>query len=214
MSRYLVNFGDSWAHGSDTAEYPVRNAKLHYAYQLAQLCNRSLIDVSQSGTGVAHMILQFQQFVQQHYQPGHDYLAVFFITAKERQLMFDSAGAAQELHPQHDHGASLGYYRDIYTDQLGEFNLNTTLIALQALARHYHCDDRYILGWQQPKLWAQVDCARFYNQAESTVMSLLGNNNINDCGHNSNPNFIPNDGHPSAAGHTHIAETLYQWISN
>jgi hypothetical protein len=212
MSRYLVNFGDSWAYGSETKEYPVRSVEQHYAQQLSDRTGRQLIDLSRPGTSISHLILQFQQFIQQYYQAGNDYLAVFFITAQERQLVFDSQGIPQELHPSHEWSKS--YYRDIYTDQLGGFNLNTVLLALQRMSAHYQIDDRYLLGWQHPDLWPEVDRDRFYNRAQSTALELLGNNNIFDCGRNDNhnPNFIPDNGHPSAIGHTRIAWALHHWI--
>ena len=210
MGRYLVNFGDSWAFGIDTNEYPVRRAKQHYAQQLSDRTGRQLIDLSKPATSIPHLILQFQQFIQRYYQAGNDYLAMFFITAQERQLAFDDQGIPRELHPLHEWSKS--YYRDIYTDQLGEFNLNTMLIALQSMSTHYQIDDRYLSGWQHPNLWPEVDRDRFYNQAQSTAIELLGNNNIIDCGTDNNPNFIPNNGHPSAIGHTRIAWALHQWI--
>ena len=212
MSHYLVNFGDSWAHGVGTKEYPVRDIDLHYAQQLSHLTNRHLIDLSEPSTSISHLILQFQQFIQKYYQANNDYLAVFFITAQERQLVFDDQGVPQELHPSHKWSKS--YYRDIYTDPLGEFNLNTVLLALQSMSRHYQIDDRYLLGWQRPNLWPEVNRDRFYSQTQSTAMELLGNTNIIDCRNTVNPNFIPGDGHPSSEGHTHIAQTLYQWIQN
>jgi hypothetical protein len=207
MSRYLVNFGDSWAHGCGTR---VRPFNLQYSAQLSSTTNRSLLDLSQPSTSAGHMVLQFRRFIQEYYQPGHDYLALFFITAQERQLTFDHNGAVQEIHP---NGPSWKqYYQTVYTDQLGEFLLNTIILTLQTMARYYQIDDRYLLGWQQPTLWPEIDCNKFYNQAQTTVMSLLGSTNIVDC-RNNEPNFILHDGHPSVAGHTVIAQTLYPWIS-
>jgi hypothetical protein len=156
------------------------------------------------------MILQFRQFIQDLYQPDHDYLAVFFITAKERQLAFDSQDRPQEVHPQDP--LYKQYYKTMYTDQLGEFVTNTTIVTLQSLSAHYNIDDRYLLGWQPISLWPEVDQDRFYDQAQTTVMGLLGGNNILECAENDNPNFIPQDGHPSVLGHTQIAQALHQWI--
>jgi hypothetical protein len=206
MSCYLVNFGDSWAHGSPG----IQQQQSTYAQQLSQLTNRQLIDLSKPSTSVSHLVVQFQQFIQQHYQPGSDYLAVFFITAQERQLGFDSDGSPQEVHPRNP--AHHKYYQTMYTDQLGSFTLNTALMTVQALSTHYGIDDRYLLGWQQPTLWPEVDRTCFYRQAHITAMELLGNTDIIECGQNSNANFIPGDGHPSVTGHTQIAQALHQWI--
>jgi hypothetical protein len=210
MARYLVNFGDSWAHGVGTREYPVRDLDIQYAHQLSHLTRRHLIDLSEPSTSVAHLVLQFRRFVQEHYQPGTDYLAVFFIPAQERQMVFDSQGLAQDVQPWNPQYQT--YYQTMYTDQLGSFALNTALMTLQALSRYYGIDDRYLLGWQYPALWPEVDRIRFYQQARITAMELLGETDINECRNNGNGNFIPGDGHPSAAGHTQIAQALHQWI--
>ena len=208
MSRYLVNFGDSWARGEGGTE----REKYNYSRQLSLLTNRQLIDLSMPSASISHLVLQFQRFIQEHYQTGNDYLAVFFITAQERQLVFDSQGRPQEVHPRNT--VYQKYYQTMYTDQLGSFTLNTILMTLQALSKYYGIDDRYLLGWQLPILWTEVDLTRFYSQAQITAMELLGNTDIIECGQNGNLNFIPGDGHPSIAGHTHIAQTVYQWIQN
>lgn len=206
MSRYLLNFGDSWANGPGGPQ--VENPC--YAAQLSRMTDRQFVDFSKPSTSASHMVLQFRQFVQDFYQPDHDYLAVFFVTAKERQLAFDDTGCPRELHPNHPECRS--YYQDIYTDQLGEFVTNTTIVTLQSLAIHYNIDDLYLLGWQQVSLWPEVDIDRFYDQAQTTAMSLLGCDNILECAENDNPNFIPGDGHPSVLGHTQISKALCHWI--
>lgn len=206
MTRYLLNFGDSWAHGEGGSERQNSN----YVHQLSLATNRTVIDLSQPSTSAAYMVLQFRRFVQDLYQPEHDYLAVFFITAQERQLAFDSAGQPQEIHPQDS--AYQQYYQSVYTDHLGEFVVNSVILTLQSLSAHYNIDDRYLLGWQHLDLWPEIDRNRFYNQAQTTAMNLLGNTIIEDCGHNGNVNFIPGDGHPSVAGHTEIARSLAAWI--
>lgn len=207
MGRYLINFGDSWAHG----EASVRDFDLYYAAQLSALTARKLIDLSQPSTSVSHMILQFQRFIQEYYQPGNDYLAIFFITAQERQLAFDTNGIPQEIHPSKLQYCS--YYKSVYTDHLGKFILNTSILSLQAMSKHYQIDDRYLLGWQQPTLWPEINVDRFYRNAETNAITLLGAHQIENLGRDNNPNFIENNGHPSAKGHTKIAQALNQWLT-
>ena len=207
MSRYLLNFGDSWANGPG---YMTHSENYGYAAQLSRLTNRQFVDFSRPSTSVSHMVLQFRQFVQDLYRPGHDYLAVFFVTAKERQLAFDDKGCARELHPNHPECRT--YYQDVYTDQLGEFVTNNVILTLQSLATHYNINDRYLLGWQQISLWPEVNLDRFYRQGQTNAMQLLGGDKIFNCAYSGNNNFIPNDGHPSVSGHTKIAQALNQWI--
>lgn len=207
MSRYLVNFGDSWAHGPGGMPHVDNHC---YAMQLSRLTNRQFVDLSKPSTSAAHMVVQFQQFIKEYYQPDQDYVAIFFITAQERKLAFDDAGAVRELHPENPD--SWAYYKHVYTDHLGEFELNTIILTLQAMSQYYNIDDRYLLGWQQPKLWPEVDISRFYGQGQTNAMRLLGGDKITDCAYSGNINFIPNDGHPSVDGHTQIAQTLHTWI--
>ena len=206
MARYLLNFGDSWAHGEGGGKFQ----KSNYANQLSLATGRQLIDLSRPGTSAAHMILQFQQFVQESYCPESDYLALFFVTAQERQLTFDDSGQAKEIHP----GLTdfNQYYTSMYTDKLGLFNINTVIITLQSLSRYYGIDDRYLLGWQKIKLWPEISRSCFYQSGQTTMMELLGTFDIYECGQDGNTNFIPGDGHPSVAGHTQIAQALYPWI--
>ena len=206
MSRYLVNFGDSWANGPGGPH--INNPC--YAAQLSRMTNRQFVDMSKPSTSAAHMVIQFQQFIKEYYQPEQDYVAIFFITAQERKLAFDPAGRAKELHPESPD--SWAYYKHVYTDHLGEFELNTIILTLQAMSRHYNIDDRYLLGWQQPKLWSEVDLDRFYCQGQTNAMCLLGGDKITNCASSGNINFIPGDGHPSLLGHTQIAQALNHWI--
>jgi hypothetical protein len=213
MSRYLVNFGDSWANGPGWTDGPGGAPHIEnpcYAAQLSRATDRQFVDLSQPSTSAARMVVQFQQFIKEYYQPKQDYVAIFFITAQERQLAFDPAGSARELHPETP--GCCNYYKDIYTDHLGEFELNTIILTLQAMSRYYNIDDRYLLGWQQPRLWPEIDISRFYRQGQINAMQLLGGDKITDCAYSGNINFIPNDGHPSVSGHTKIAQALNQWI--
>ena len=207
MSRYLVNFGDSWAFGPG---YMTHSENYSYTAQLSRLTDRQFVDLSQPSTSATHMVVQFQRFIKEYYQPNQDYLAIFFITAQERKLAFDDAGGVRELHPENPD--SWAYYKYIYTDHLGEFELNTIILTLQAMSQYYNIDDRYLLGWQQPELWPEVDLDRFYGQGRTNAMQLLGGDKITDCASSGNINFIPNDGHPSASGHTQIARALHTWI--
>ena len=138
-------------------------------------------------------------------------MAIFFITAQERQLAFDTNGIPQEIHPSKLQYRS--YYKSVYTDHLGKFILNTNILTLQAMSKHYQIDDRYLLGWQQPTLWPEINVDRFYRNAETNAITLLGAHQIENLGRDNNPNFIENNGHPSAKGHTKIAQALNQWLT-
>ncbi len=209
--KTLVSFGDSWAAGVGLVPQ-----EIFYARLLATKLDCKLLNYSEPATSVHHMVVAFKQFLEQNYKPDNKYIALFFITAQERQLCFDDNNKPLEINIGSDFYKN--YYKDIYTNKLGEFNLNTSLLTLQSLADKYHIDDRYLLGWQYPTLWQEIDLGRFYKEATVNCVNLLGSypqlsdvGTVMDLGENIN-NFIPGNGHPNSHGHQLIADVLYKWI--
>lgn len=200
-NNYLLSFGDSWACCVEGKSY---------ASHLASTSGYHLLDYGVPSTSVAHMILQFQKFVKTEYQSHNTYKAIFFITAQERQLTFDDNNNPIEIHPSNDNFKH--YYQNIYVDRLGEFNLNLNILALQYLCNHYQINDFYLLGWQYPQLWPEINHEKFYKKATLNCMSMLDGIDKYRLGVENNENFIANDGHPSVIGHKKIADALYPWI--
>ena len=186
----LLNFGDSWAHGAG-----VEPAE-RYADIMAQRWDYPLLDYSQPSTSAARMILQLQTFLDTAYTPGKDYTALFFITAQERQLLFSDTGEPREMHVQSQ--SDRDYYSEYYTSRLGTLVLNTTLITLQAMCRHYYIKDYYMLGWQYPVLWPTVDTSKFYAGARSNAVNIILNSehkiNFHEINTDAHPGFV--HGHP------------------
>ena len=202
-----MNFGDSWAHGTcRVGQNPNR-----YSVQIASQLGFELLDFSVPGTSCANMILQLKKFINTKYQASQSYQALFFVTAQERQLFFQENGQAKDLWPGHDRI----YYQDYYNDHLGEFVLNTNLMTLQSLCKHYNIDDRYMLGWQLPLLWPEIDITKFYNNGRTNVLSLFTGDTstkLTECSPEQLKYFNPNDLHPGDLGHTRIAQVLVDWI--
>jgi hypothetical protein len=213
MSNVLLGFGDSWAAGSELSvdEKP-------YLDLLADQLGIPCINYATPSSSIPHLVLQFQQFLETRYFPKHQYHAVFFLTAKERTFAFDHE-SKDIIHcsPQQaltDPMAG-GYYR-VYTDKLGDFNLNTTVLALQRLCSLYNINDHYVLGWQQTKLWPSVDSTKFFRSGEQAITTLFHNQ-----GHlplatlldTKNEYIWPNHGHPNQHGHQRIAQELGDWIN-
>jgi len=195
--RYLLNFGDSWAHGADAG---LGN---RYCDIIAERWNYTLMDYSIASTSATRMILQLQDFLTTVYTPGQHYVALFFVTAQERQLLFTEAGQPREMHVQHD----VEYYTKFYSSRLGALTLNTSIITLQAMCRHYNIRDHYMLGWQYPVLWSTVDHSKFYSAGHSNAVNIIMGTDlkcnfyeIDLAGH---PGFV--NRHPSADGHRSIA---------
>ena len=212
MSNVLLGFGDSWAAGSELAvnEKP-------YIDLLADQLGLPCLNFATPSSSIPHLVLQFQQFIETKYFPKHRYHAVFFLTAKERTFVFDH-DSKDIIHcspQQATMDPMAGAYYRVYTDKLGDFNLNTTVLALQHLCSLYNVQDHYMLGWQQTQLWTSVDTTRFFQQGEQAITTLFHGD-----GHRALPLLLeeknqyiwPNQGHPNQQGHELIANALKDWI--
>ena len=158
------------------------------------------------------MITQLQQFLESRYDPNNQYTALFFITAQERQLLFRENGEPREMHVQEE-GTYFGMF---YTNRLGNFSLNTAIITLQAMCSKYNINDHYILGWQYPALWPEVDKNKFYDNGNTNAMNIINGDNVrkrfdqleltNHLGYT--------NGHPSIVGHRRIAHAWLKYIKH
>lgn len=213
MKHYLLNFGDSWAAGHGLQD--TRNA---YSYRLAQHLDIPCLNLALGSSSVPHLILQFQEFVDQKYHPGHKYHALFFLTAQARTFLYDDS-TGEVLHcspqttgtgrPQED-----AYYR-CYTNSLSNFNLNVTVLALQRLCSLYNIDDYYMFGWETAPLWKTVDTSRFYGNGDWAITKEF----YSEYEHKSLLTLIDeknpcvwteqHSGHPTELGHEKIANA---WI--
>jgi lysophospholipase L1-like esterase len=210
VSRILTTFGDSWTVGADL-DHPVKE---NYGAILAQKLDFKHEDFSQNSTGVPHLLIQFRSFIEKNHLELHadsteQYHAVFFISAMERGIYFDQDGIPKEMIPSNDKFRN--YYNDLYTDHLGTFNVNNTLLSLQNLCRLYGIKDYYMFGWQTVTLWPEIDRLRFYDRGRSNILNMFAgdyHSTIYDLILNPNPYMILNNGHPNAAGHQKIADML------
>jgi hypothetical protein len=203
----LVGFGDSWAQGVGLGS----NEK-PYIQLLAEKFQTPYYNFSIGSSSIPHLILQFQKFIDTVYFPQNNYHAVFFLTAKERTFVYDQdTKETTHISPNEQHK----YYK-FYNNELGDFNLNTSILALQRLCSIYNIRDYYIQGWQVNSLWAAVDHTKFWDQGRSAITQLFHN----DSGYvelikllnANNPNFGQVDRHPNQFGHIKIAEALAEWI--
>lgn len=207
MSKYVVNFGDSWAHAAD-----IDQRREHgYANVVAKELGYNLLDYSIPSTGIARMVLQFQNFVEQEYNSDNEYIALFFVTAVERLTLFRDQQPF-DIWPQ----SFEDFYSQWYSDQLGEYNANTSLITLQTMCRLRNIQDVYVLGWQNPMLWPEIDKTKFVDNAKSCVAQQFGGQGINPLydliSKKDSTYLIPNNWHPNINGHKFIANAILQHL--
>lgn len=210
---YLVNFGDSWAAG-----HWLENPEKHsYSTLIADQLGISRLNFAVGSSSVSHLILQFQDFIDTRYHPGHKYHALFFLTAKARTFLYDdltdkilhcSPQSAGSGRPQED-----AYYKS-YTNSMGDFTLNVTVLALQRLCSLYNVNDYYMFGWETVPLWKSVDSSKFYKNGEWAVTQEF----YPEYEHKSLQTLIDEQnscvwtqqysGHPTKLGHEKIANTI------
>lgn len=204
-SNYLLNFGDSWANADGV------DKEKGYSHQMACSLRMKWLNYSVSSSSAGRMVLQLQEFLNSEYNPAYNYTALFFITAQERQLLFNDSGKPFDIYPA-DHGE---FYSKFYNHRLGNYSLNTTIITLQSICRRYKIKDHYLLGWQLPRLWNEVDTSKFYDFGRSSAINMFAGPDANlfDMMTASHPCLISNvNGHPSERGHQVIYSEWLKWI--
>lgn len=217
MTQYLLNFGDSWAAG----HYLENAQQQSYSALLAQQLGLELLQFSKGSTSIAHLILQFQTFLDTQYHASNSYLALFFLTSKARTFLYqDKTNNIIHCSPQSvgtQNWQEDSYYK-AYTTSLGDFNANTVILALQRLCDIYNIKDYYFFGWETASLWKSIDTSRFYyngiwpitkefySGAEpKTLQNLIDEKN--PCV------WTPNhSGHPTELGHEKIANALVKML--
>lgn len=216
---YFVNFGDSWAAGH-CLENPKQQA---YISLLSKQFGISCLDFAVGSSSVSHLILQFQEFIDQKYYPNHKYHALFLLTARARTFLYDD-NTGKIIHcspqtvgtgrPQED-----AYYMT-YNNILGDFNLNVTVLALQRLCSLYNINDYYMFGWETAPLWKSVDASKFYSNGDRAIVKEF----YSEQEHKSLQTLIDeknpcvwtdqHSGHPTEIGHEKIANAIGKMIKN
>jgi hypothetical protein len=214
---YLVNFGDSWAagHGLNNPEQQA------YSKLLSHQLDIPVLNFSKGSTSIQHLLIQFQNFIDTRYYPKHRYHAVFFLTARARTFLYDDS--TNEIIHCSPHTAVTGgpqenaYYRS-YTESLGDFNLNVTVLALQRLCSLYNINDYYMFGWETAPLWKSIDSSKFYKHGDWPITkefySVYDHKNLQTLIDEKNPCVWTeqHSGHPTKLGHEKIADALIKFI--
>lgn len=208
MSNVLLGFGDSWADGHE-----LRYPEVKYLDILSQELDIPCLNFAKGSTSVPHLVLQLREFLDTKYDPSKKYTAIFFLTAQERTFFYNAENNIVHCSPQEaasDEKREPKIYYQLYTDQLGEFYLNTALLALQRLCAEYNIDDYYLPGWQEIRVWPEVKrvfphpVTNLFNNGEyRPLLTML---------HEKNKYIWPNQGHPNQQGHRVIAQALKAWI--
>ena len=160
-------------------------------------------------------LFQFHDFLKKSYNPENKYQALFFITAKERAIYFDE-DTHQIVNTSPctvDSAQSIGYYQ-CYTHQLGDFNINRNILAIQQLCKIYNIRDFWIPGWQLLDLWPSVNRTKFFNGGRPITILFSEDGEFYTLTEllNSKNKYFTKCGHPNQQGHQVIADTLANHI--
>lgn len=230
MQTNLLIFGDSWAYGAELKES--QREKLCFGAVLGRLLNiDQIFNFSEPGTGITHLNLQLDSAVKELglKSPKKDqtFIAVFFLSGKERFLFFDSQGeyahlaaAGSVIRPCQNHlindfdMINEFYFKHLNSSKSDVINLNVNLACLQSRCLYHGIRDFYISGWQPLDLWCEIDRSKIYEQGNKTCADFLGlSNKDGQMIFKNNPFIFRYRTHPNQKGHAMIAQELYQMIS-
>lgn len=221
MKKVLLNFGDSWAFGCELAD-PV---KQNYCYYLGQQLEFDEVrNFSMPSSSIGHMVWQFRTFLDTK-RDDEQYLASFFLTAKERFLLdislddklpftLSPRGAGEhtirrtQLAADHINGF---WYRYCHNDVMDIIRTNTELLALQQLCQHYKINYFFLPGWQEFEFWPEINQAHVVPGGCKEILNLKGAQSGDFI---ENPYIKPNLGHPNVEGHRRIAKLIHRWIKS
>ena len=196
----LVNFGDSWAHGADAGK------DQRYCDLLANWLGINLIDYSVPGSSIPGLVLQMKRFLSSEFASRSVNIALFFLTAQDRQLLSrcgriveSSAGSTDDV----------DYYAKHYDPFIGKFVMNTTVLSLQRMCDHHGIVPIFLAGWEPLDLWAEVNRGSFFEHGATSALDLMLHRKIktlHEAQASHSDMFV--NGHPNAAGHYLIAQSL------
>jgi hypothetical protein len=205
----LINFGDSWAHGADADA----RRQSSYSNLVARDLGYDYVDFSVPSTSIPGLLCQFRNFLNSEYKQNQTYLALFFVTAKERQLLFTDTGRTKETWPQNDQE----YYKKYYSDAQGDFVANSTILCLQTMCKHYNIKSYFICGWQCLNLWPEIDKSQFYangNRCIAQEFGGVGDTPLQDLINRGHKQYlIYKNWHPSIEGHQFIADLILRSLT-
>ena len=204
MTINLVNFGDSWAHGADAG------MDKRYCCLLAHWLGINLIDHSVPSTSIPGLVLQLKKFLSSEFASRSTNVALFFLTAQDRQLLSrqgriveSCAGAIEDI----------DYYAKHYDPFIGRFVMNTTVLSLQRMCDHHGIIPVFLAGWEPLDLWVEVNRQCFFEYGATSALDLIlhrKKKTLHEAQMSHGGMFV--NGHPNAAAHYLIAESLLPMI--
>jgi lysophospholipase L1-like esterase len=208
--KQLVVFGDSWPAGSE-----LTNPSEHcFPSVLGELLKIQIDNQSQSGTSVDQALLRLLNYNLV------DCGVLFCFTSYARYIRFDNSQDF-EVHPNNKDLASLNYYTQFYSDELGKFNFLKNILIVQGVCKSLNIPIYCVTNWNTVPDHKLIDSNTFYKKS---LFEILGMTNVTTESAKEydfrlqmlrNKQYIyPNSSHPNIDGHKLIAQELALWINS
>jgi hypothetical protein len=208
--KQLVVFGDSWPAGAELND-PDQKC---FPTMIGDLLKIQIDNRSQSGTSTDQAVLKFLNSDL----TGSGVL--FCFTSYARYIRFDE-DQEFEVHPNNKDLASLNYYTQFYSDELGKFNFLKNILIIQGVCKSLNIPVYCVTNWNDVPRHKLIDQNLFYTKS---LFEILGMTNVNTESAKEynfklqmlkNKQYIyPNTAHPNINGHKLIAEELASWINS
>jgi len=204
-----LSFGCSWPNGSE-----LKPGEKTFGELLAEKLNiPTFYKDSVTSSSIPHLIVQLKESIAKKHVVPDATLAVFFLSGIDRDFYYNNE--VQHLSIYQTDEISRTWYKQFHSQKLVEYRVNTTLLALSAICEQHGIDDRYIFGWDQIKLWDEIDRTKFFDAGNRSAKDLFSDDrtaNITDLYNKRNYYIAPNMGHPNQEGHRKIANELTIWL--
>ena len=208
--KKLVVFGDSWPAGAELIDAN----QTCFPSIMGDILEIQIDNQSQSGSSADQALLKFLNY------DLIDCAVLFCFTSYARYIRFDNAKDF-EVHPNNRDLASLGYYAELYSDDLGQFNFLKNILVVQGVCKSSNIPVYCVSNWNTVPNHKLIDLNIFYKKS---LFEILGMTNVTTESAKEynfklqmlrNKQYIyPNTAHPNAQGHRLIAEELASWINS
>jgi hypothetical protein len=207
--KKLVVFGDSWPAGAELTD----PGQYCFPSLIGNLLNLQVDNQSQPGTSADQSVLRFLNY------DLNNCSVLFCFTSYTRYIRFDNSQDL-EVHPNNKDLASLNYYTQFYSDELGKFNFLKNILIVQGVCKSLNIPVYCITNWNTVPDHKLIDSNTFYKKS---LFEILGMTNVTTESAKEydfrlqmlrNKQYIyPNSSHPNINGHKLIAEELASWIN-
>lgn len=208
IEKHLVTLGDSWPEGAELG------SGRRYGEIIAESQGRTLFNYGSGGASNEDTLYQLQKYIKDHWHPGTDTVAIFFLTNPARTAHFPRFMDTTKVTDPIFKEALLWFHKAEHE----VMRSSSTVSAAQQWCQTLGIQDYYFAGWVRYNHWLPgVNTDKIYAQGQQTAADWFGaakhnGEHLLDVGDNEyiKPNFC----HPNQLGHNLIADKLTSWINS